>query len=47
MEYVHNKYAIKKTISTLEYEFCIFRNTNLEGKNHTRPWKMRIDWLHT
>jgi hypothetical protein len=40
------QYAIK-TIRTLEYEFYISTNTNLGGKKYTRPWKMRIDCLHT
>jgi len=44
MEYVHNN-TQSKTISKLGYEFYIFTNTNLGGKKHTRPWKMRIDCL--
>jgi hypothetical protein len=45
MEYVNNNMQ-SKTINTLGYEFCISTNTNLGGKKHTRPWKMKIDWIH-
>jgi hypothetical protein len=45
MEYVHNNMQ-SKTINTFGHEFCISTNTNPRGKKYTRPWKMRINWIH-